>query len=559
MNVYINGSPVSLTQRDYVAEGGEGKVYAKGDIGYKVYHDPKKMLPLGKIRELQAINNPNVIRPLDILTDDKGKAIGYTMRFIREAWALCQVFPKAFRDRNGITHAHIQVMVKELQDLFEAVHAANILIVDANEMNFLLTKDFKVVLAIDADSYQTPHYPATAIMASIRDWKVLNNQWCEGSDWFSFACVTFQMFTGVHPFKGKHPQVDGMEERMKAGISVFDPLVTVPPVAYDFAVIPMPYLDWYQRVFIKGERCAPPSAVGKASGLTVQPILRRGKGLVVITEYGSYDSDVVRFWTNNGRFVVETETTLWVDRRQVGPAPAAVQGLAFSRSGIPVLADVGTGKLRLQDLQAQKQIPFDFAADDVASTAGRLYLRQWDHVYEVAVTETGGLVIASTKVVANVMPHSSRLYPGVIMQKMLGSTFTSILARSGSAYQLRVPDLDKYRVIDAAYDGGVLMVVGEASGKYDRLVFRFDDDFLTYDMRTVSDIQPSGLNFVVLDSGVCACITEDGKLELFSKLKGSNAVKTVDDPAIPGDAVLGKDAGTVLFSQGNKIYTLRMR
>ena len=114
MNVYIHGksnNPISLTQREFVAEGGEGKVFAKGTTGFKIYHDPKKMLPLGKIAELQAIQNPNVNRPKDILLDKVGNPVGYTMTFIKDAWALCQLFPKPFRSRNGVTHQMIQILV----------------------------------------------------------------------------------------------------------------------------------------------------------------------------------------------------------------------------------------------------------------------------------------------------------------------------------------------------------------------------------------------------------------------------------------------------------------
>ena len=561
MTVYIKGSPINLNQNDYVAEGGEGKVYAHGDIGYKVYHDPAKMLPLGKIRELQAIQNPNVIRPLDVLTDKKGNPVGYSMRFIRNSWSLSQLFPRSFRDRNQITHTMIHKMVKDLYDLFVDIHKAGILIVDANEMNFLLTNDFQIILAIDADSYQTPHYPATVIMPSIRDWSVHGLNWTEGSDWFSFACVSFQMFTAIHPFKGKHPKADNrLEERMKAGISVLDKDVMVPPVAYDFSVIPKEMMDWYKRVFVHGERSQPPcSGSVFSNGISAKPVQTKGSGLLTVKELYSYDSDIRRFWEKDSKLVVVTENSTWVDRRQVGPSYSKIYGCAFTSRDVPVLAINENGVLTLYDLDNQVKIPFGFNADEITSYGGRLDISSGNHVYEVVLTEASNKIFPSTKSVANILPQSSRLFQGIIMQSMLGTAFVSLLEGSGTNYQINLKELDKSRVVDAKYDNHVLMVIKEQGTLYDRLVFRFDSDFQHYDVRTVKDIQPSGLNFSVVDTGICACINEDMKLELFSNKMGSSALKEISDPIIPGDAVIGTQNGTVIFSHGNKIFSMKTK
>ncbi|MFA6235616.1 MAG: hypothetical protein WC824_15715, partial [Bacteroidota bacterium] len=93
---------------------------------------------------------------------------------------------------------------------------------------------------------------------------------------------------------------------------------------------------------------------------------------------------------------------------------------------------------------------------------------------------------------------------------------------------------------------------------YDRLIFRFDADD-TYDLRVVQDITPAGLNFVTLDTGVCVCLTEEEKLELFKSSKGHPAVKVVEDRVLGSDMRLGKQNGMVLFSRGNKVYRLRMK
>jgi hypothetical protein len=138
----------------------------------------------------------------------------------------------------------------------------------------------------------------------------------------------------------------------------------------------------------------------------------------------------------------------------------------------------------------------------------------------------------------------------------------SLLSAPGVARQILVKELSNYKVLDAKYDGGVLMVIGAPKGKgakYDRLVFRFDPDSDTYDMRVVPDVSMDSLNFVTLDSGVCVCLNEEEKLELFSSRKGSNGIKYVEDPALSSDMILGKQGGTVLFARGNKVYKMRMK
>jgi len=90
-------------------------------------------------------------------------------------------------------------------------------------------------------------------------------------------------------------------------------------------------------------------------------------------------------------------------------------------------------------------------------------------------------------------------------------------------------------------------------------VFRFDPGFQTYDLRKVEDITPTGLNFVVLDTGVCVCMTEDEKLELFSVRKGSSGVKVIDDPVLGGDMHLATQGGRVVFARGSRVQTMRMK
>src|SRR4029077_16726083 len=122
-----------------------------------------------KIQELSGLTEANIIRPLDLLLDGKNRPIGYSMRYIGKSFALCQLFPKAFRQRHNLTPELTLQLVRKLQDGVRHVHSKGILVVDLNELNFLVAEDFSELFFIDVDSYQTPSYPATVLMESVRD------------------------------------------------------------------------------------------------------------------------------------------------------------------------------------------------------------------------------------------------------------------------------------------------------------------------------------------------------------------------------------------------------
>ena len=92
MELFIVGKgKIRLDQGDFVAQGGEGSVYAKGNSAYKVYADPQKMIPLAKIQELASLSHPNIIRPLEVLRDKSNQAVGYTMQRVQNAEPLCRL------------------------------------------------------------------------------------------------------------------------------------------------------------------------------------------------------------------------------------------------------------------------------------------------------------------------------------------------------------------------------------------------------------------------------------------------------------------------------------
>jgi hypothetical protein len=192
------------------------------------------------------------------------------------------------------------------------------------------------------------------------------------------------------------------------------------------------------------------------------------------------------------------------------------------------------------------------------SYKNRIYIQGDAQIYEVLPYE-GKEVFASVQPVANVLEKATQMFEGVVVQNLLGSHFFSVFPESKHHQQIAIKEIAGYKVIDAKFDSGVLMVVGvDTAGKYDRFVFRFAEDW-TYDMRVMKDITYSGLNFTVLDNGVCVAMNENENIEIFSIKKDSTGLKEINDPGIDGSMKLYHRGTKVLFSKGNKLHSMTMR
>jgi len=281
VKIWHEGELLSLNKSDFVAQGGEASIYARDGVAFKIYHEPQSTIGSDKIVELQGIVSSVVIGPRAQIRDECGTVVGYSMRHIVDCYTLCQLFPKAFRDRRSLSQETSHALVLQIRQGIEDVHRAGVLLVDGNEMNVLVRSDFGQVFFVDVDSYQTRQYPATAIMQSISDPLVRDRCFTQGSDWFSFAVLAFQLLIGIHPYKGKHSSIKGLENRMNAGISVFDRGVRLPKAIGDIESIPANYLQWFREVFEGGMRTIPPDRFSARRERRVQTRVRdSAKGLI---------------------------------------------------------------------------------------------------------------------------------------------------------------------------------------------------------------------------------------------------------------------------------------
>jgi hypothetical protein len=561
MDVFVKGSKklVKLSKSNFIASGGEGSIYKKGNTAFKIYTNPKTMIHHAKIKELSVITNSNVIKPERIILNKKQKPIGYTMRHISDTYALCQIFPKAFRDRTGMDTDTVLKLVQKMQSTITDIHKTKeTLMVDGNEMNYLVDKKLKNVYFIDVDSYQTLSFPATAIMESIRDWH--NPKFSQLTDWFSFAVVSFQMFIGIHPFKGKHKSIKGMKDRMLANIPVFHKDVKFPKVCMPFDVIPPAYKDWYKALFFEGKRLPPPTGLVQTVVIPVVIQTITGNEDFEIVEMFEYNSNVIKFLSVDGTRVTVASKGIYVNNKLSPVKDMKNAHIAITPLTSQVIAVKMTDKnLSLSNLSGGGSPKGQIYVEDMMSYKGRVFIKNQDLLSELEFVEMGKNVHVVPKHVANVMENATKLFDGVVIQNVLGSFMASIFPSAGMHYQIQCPEFQGYQIIDAKYDNNVLIVIGSKKGKYDKFILKFDEKYSTYSLRKVEDISYSGINFAVLENGIVIHINDNEEVEIFSNKKDANKVKVIDSSVISGDMRLFSDGVKVVFAKGKKMYQLKMK
>lgn len=569
MKVFVRGQgTVTLAPEDFVARGGQASVYAKGDVALKLFTDPDLMVPVGKLRELAAIDDPDVIRPEALIEDPKsGRAIGYTMRYLGSTRPLCQLVPPSFRSRHGIGPADVTRLVERLRALFEAVHRSGALVVDANDMNFLVDANYDRMFAIDTDSYQTRNYPATAVTPSILAPFAVDASgaaaFSTDSDWFAFAVLAFQLFVGAHPYRGGHPTVKSMSQRMAMRLSAFDARVSLPPTALGVGAIPAAYADYLKAVLQDGERGAPPrdllTDVGATMRTPTRPRLDDGRpGALAIERVATFPAAVRSMLeTRDGSVVVECEGELRsLDGRLLAKVASPIRALVLSpRFGRPIAAVHGSEGVVLRDLGTGLTLEPPGRIDDVTSGGGRLIARIADTLVELAIHEVGATAIVSPRVVGRVLPRATRLFEGVAYQSLLGAAYLSLLGVEGGYHQLRVPELDGARIVDARADRNVVVVVVASGERRDRAVIRISDRDGAYDLRWAHDVEAEVPDVVVLDTGICLMRSEGSKVEVFSCRPHSNSVRVLDDERLEG-LRLARHGGSALAFSGDVVYRL---
>ena len=580
MSKYIvenTGETPSLGSNNFKTKGGEGSIYIDNGMVYKIC-EPGKMIPESKFKELQALDHPKIIRPENRIFDRNKNPVGYTMRLVPgDAVPLARILTKQYRQRENVKPETMMELVRQLVEGTRFIHShPGYLLVDANEYNFMVpTDNYDAIYFIDVNSYETPKHPATAIMMSIRDWQVKQAKdgrwkWTQDSDWYSIGILTFYMFTGIHPFKGDHPNYTNVktfwQEQMKDNISVLRPDVSVPEAAvyYPFEdIIPGgadgAYMQWYRSMFIDGERLPAPENFQATIKFVAKIREIVGSNSFSIQELHEMPHQIVGYYARSGKEIIATKNHVFSNgikwrrpknRFRCGFTP--IKNIPYSCEFLD------SGRIQLTNLNDGKDIPIDLMGHDIMSTNGRVYVLSEKAIFEITFIEKSFFVASAYKV-ASIMPNATTLYQGCAVQNVIGRFHFSVFPETKSHYQYIIEELDDYQIVEAKYENNILMVIClDPNGQYDRFIIRTNGS--KYEVfRKIENINPVGLNFTVNDNGICACVNEEEKVEIFSSKMGHPKVNCIDDPAVKTDMKLCHHGQAIQFAHGRKIYSISVK
>ncbi len=550
------GQAVHLSDQDFIAQGGEGCLYMQGAWVYKIYTNPQQMPPAAKIQELRVLSRPNLIVPDALLLDTQQQPVGIRMAHVPDSVALPRLFTNDYRHAQRIDNAKILCLLQIMQESIAFIHAQGCLLVDGNEMNYLLDKQHTQVYFIDTDSYQTPSFPATAIMPSIRDYHTPG--FSTLSDWFAFAIVACQLLIGIHPYKGKHPQFNKQDlaARMRANMSIFNPQVSLPAAARDFSLIPPAWRDWFERLFEQGER-QPPPPLGTAHQVAqpAAPVLQSSRGLQIqllrtfnapIHGCQSYQGHITVFAGQQAHLEDGTQIQL-PDIYQIFHAELSMQ---------PILASLVNQQLQLHNLHSKTDLKLPLKAEKLLLADNHLFCVNQDKVTGIKLHELKQTCVAAPGASWHILPKAHQVLNGILYQNVLGEPYVLVPYQAQACALLPVPELQGYQVLDGKYEAGVAMLLGYRQGRYALLCLRFSENFQHYQADIMQDVEQAQVNFVALDNGVVVQLLQEGELQVLHRSQAGRRV--VKDAAIRSDMRLCKNGTQVLAYQGERLYALRL-
>jgi len=558
LKFYIaGGGQVSLSNKDFVAQGGEGKIYAKQQWAYKIYTDPSKMIAAAKIRELSHLKHPAIICPHDILLDKNNVPVGFSMPNVANAVALARLFTNDYRSQNQITEAMTLKLIEQIQAAIVFIHSHQCLIVDGNEMNYLVdTQDYSRPYLIDVDSYQTPSFAATAQLPSIRDYH--SKGFSELTDWFAFAIIACQLLVGIHPYKGKHPDFKkhDLVARMQANVSIFNPTVSLPAAVRDFSVIPPNLYTWFIQLFEKGQRLSPPSLAQAQVMPKLKTKVVQSSQNFSIKLLQTFNAAIRYHNSYYGTRLVVAGTVAYIEQTEY-PLPAPDSRVIFEpKTQHPYAVYCQSGNLQVMDLINQQSHKLSLKANDLLKVGNQLYSLYGEQLTQILFHYYNQKTVVSPGKSWQIMPQAHQVLDGLLYQNVLGKAYLVIPYQNACMVQ-PVPELDGYQIITGKHEQGVVMLVVTQAGQYQRFILRFDAQYNHYDIRIQDDVELLENNFTCLDNGLVVFISQDGELEIFQR--SGDAHKVVQDAQIHTAMQLAQEGTAVMFYSEQALYAMQMQ
>ena len=560
---------LTIRPSDHIATGGEASVYRAHSTAVKIYTDPGKMRRDGmtqKVKLLKALSHNYICAPEGVVRDTKGEAIGIYLPFA-EGEVMPRIFASAYWAREGFDVSRAKKLVDRMREATRFIHDHKAVMVDSNELNWIAMvngQNGPEPRAIDVDQYSIGSYGPKAIMMSIKDWHT--EGFNELTDWFAWGVVTFQIFTGIHPYRGTldgYTQRD-LEKRMKDNTSVFEKGVRLNTAVRDFNSIPGPLLEWYRAVFEKKNRTVPPSPFDATTKTPaparVHKTVVSGAGALVLDKLFERVNDaVVRVFPCG---VVQTITGTLFDlatKREVLKANPHAEVIKVPGGWVIAESMPSAHTFTFVDANTKvaQLIPVSLKALRVTRHENRLFLVTEAELVELKFLQGVRPMLVNGPRTQILLPQSTRWFDGLGIQKVFDSTFLVLPFGNAACITVRAKELDGITPIGAYAGNRFASIVGlDKSGAYQKFEFTFAIDYSSYAAWNDGMDSPE-LNITILPKGVVAMILEDNELCVYVPSNG--AKKKVKDAMIQSGQPLAHWDDTVVMVKDGALWSVKMK
>jgi uncharacterized protein YlzI (FlbEa/FlbD family) len=505
------------------------------------------MIPLDKINALCKLTPKNVLAPRDICLNNRDIPVGFTMDYVSDTVFLCWLFNRGWRIQNNVTPDMITKLINKMRETTITLHNEKCVVGDYNEMQFLTNKSFSDVYFCDTDSYQIGRFGCTAIMDTVRDRILPFGQFNEGSDWFAFAVVTSQLFTGVHPYKGRHPDYTKREvnqlKLMDENISIFNPLVTMPKQAQPLNSIPHNIRDWYEEVLERKWRDIPPK-IGTGVQFIVMPTrVLSSTDTFEVKEALSIPELIRKICLVNGKLYIVGENTLYLNDRAITSLPLSSEHFVVKCEGDfnHIRCEQYGKNLHFYHLPNPNQEIYSCLAHHVTTYDGELYIIRDGSAIKCTFKKMFGKVMCDEQKVGDVFTPTVKAFPGVFVQDILGIPWIGV-PNNNSFNNIQLSKLIYHRIIDAKYEGGICLLITEHKGKTYRTIVS-NDGVISEECDSTERA-----NFTTVGS-VAAIIIGDEEL----RLRVDVGTKVIQTPPFDSSMTMCSDGARVLVINGKKL------
>lgn len=560
MKIKVKNKTIDEKDLIYVSEGGEKKVFRIGNLAYAIYHDPIHMIPVPKIKELSKLDLKYIINPKNVIQNEKGNNIGYTMDYIQDGIWFSKLFNKNFRKEHDIDDKKSIKIISNLRKLVNYVHENNCLIVDLNEMNFILNeKNITEIFSIDTTSYQTPSYPATAIVPLIKDPHA--SKFDQNTDWYSWGMLVSQLLIGTNPFRGKHKDFDKfslnerVEERKKANVSIFNKDVKLPGACRSLDILPKGLYDWMFKVYEQGERIPPPENFEELVQVAINKAIKHDKDDLSFNMLMEFKSNIFDLFNGPTSVVVlENGNIKWgKNNLKVNKKCKILCNKDMSRLYSFYIKD---NLLHYKTSEGKEDI-INISCKKLIQSKDRLFVLSNSNINEVKIRSMGSNEMITMDLIGkSVSNHENILMSdGVILENQLGTWIYRLFKPDKGIYYGNLKEIKGKRIVEYSADSNVLALKTFENNQYNRYIFKFNDN--GYSVIKEEAVEPGSINLCVNDQGICCMVVENGDFFVFNNKLETNKFDIIRSSAMTSKITIKCINNKFLAFYDNKLYQIK--